>query len=84
MAHVRNSDKCQRTLKKLYALQLKHGGTNKHNFLIRGGVDEAVLIDSDSMIRCQDEQALLAESEGLREQLEENSRRGGMVELPAL
>jgi hypothetical protein len=43
-----------------------------------------VLIDSDSMIRCQDEQALLAESEGLREQLEENSRRGGMVELPAL
>jgi hypothetical protein len=43
-----------------------------------------MLIDFDVMVRCQDEQELLAEFEGLREQLEEDTGRRGMVELPAL
>lgn len=83
-AEAADLDKCQRTLKKLHALHLKHGDTNKHNFLIKEGKGEALLIDFDVTTRCHNEQELLEELEGLQEQLEENTGRGGLVEWGAL
>ncbi|KAI4862164.1 alpha-galactosidase a precursor [Hypoxylon rubiginosum] len=80
-AEVNDLEKCQRVLKRLHALGLKHGDVNKHNFLIRDGKGEAVLIDFETTIRCQDERELTGELEGLREQLEENDGRGGVMVL---
>ena len=83
-ADVEDLDKCQRALKKLHALQLKHGDTNKHNFMVEEGKEEAVLVNFDLTSRCTDEHELLEEFRGLQEQLEENTGRGGEVELPPL
>ncbi|KAF1840260.1 alpha-galactosidase a precursor [Cucurbitaria berberidis CBS 394.84] len=77
-ADVGDLDLCQRALKKVHALHLKHGDTNKHNFLIKEGDGEAVLIDFDHTTKCHDEQELLEEFEGLQDQLEENTGRGGV------
>ncbi|KAI0815382.1 alpha-galactosidase a precursor [Xylaria sp. FL0064] len=79
-AKIEDLDKCQRVLKRLHALGLKHGDVNKHNFLIRDGKEEAVLVDFETTVRCQDEKELLGESEELREKLEENNGKGGIVE----
>ncbi|KAI0970557.1 alpha-galactosidase a precursor [Xylaria arbuscula] len=55
---------------------------NNHKFLVREEEEreEAVLLDFDTTIKCQDEKALEKEFEGLRERLEQNDG-GGLVEL---
>ncbi|KAI1107746.1 alpha-galactosidase a precursor [Jackrogersella minutella] len=83
-AEVKDLEKCQRVLKKLHALGIKHGDTNKHNFLIRDGEEDAVLIDFEGAIRCQDEKELSGELEGLQEQLEENTGRGGFGSIEGI
>ncbi|KAI1430320.1 alpha-galactosidase a precursor [Xylaria sp. FL1777] len=80
-AEVEDLEKCRRVLKSLHELGVKHGDINKHNFLIQDGREEAVLIDFEVTARCQDEIELLREFDGLREQLEENTGRGGIIEL---
>ncbi|XXH05176.1 hypothetical protein Hte_011601 [Hypoxylon texense] len=77
-AEIEDLEKCQHVLKRLHALGLKHGDINKHNFLIRDGNGEAVLVDFETTTRCEDEKGLLRELEELREQLEETDGRGGM------
>lgn len=83
-ANFGDLDKCQRALKKLHALQMNHGDTNKHNFLIKEGDEEAVLIDFEVTTECHNEQELLEEFEGLQDQLEDNTGRGGQVQLVTL
>ncbi len=80
-AEVEDLDKCQRALKRLHALRLKHGDANKYNFLIRDGKEEAVLVDFEATVRCQDEDELLREFEGLRGKPEETDGKGGVIEL---
>lgn len=77
-ADVGDLDQCQRALKKLHALNLKHGDINKHNFLIRNDTGEAVLIDFEKTTQCADEGELLKEFEGLPDQLAETTGRGGV------
>ncbi|KAI8628419.1 hypothetical protein F5Y19DRAFT_138077 [Xylariaceae sp. FL1651] len=80
-AEVEDLEKCQRSLKSLHALGIKHCDVNKHNFLIRGGKGEAGLIDFEATVRCQDEKEPLEEFEGLREQLEQSDGKGGIAEV---
>jgi predicted Ser/Thr protein kinase len=67
---------CQHTLAKLHELGIKHGDTNKHNFLVRNG--KATLIDFDSAERCNDPKLLRDEFQML-EQLRDDSGKGGRI-----
>lgn len=78
-AQVEDLDKCQRVLRRLHALQFKHGDVNKHNFLVSDEKDEAVLIDFETTVRSENQQELVEEFEGLRDRLEENDGRGGIL-----
>ena len=80
IAETEDLHKCRSVLERLHALGIKHGDINKHNFLIKDGKDEAVLVDFEATVKCQNRQELLGELEGLQAQLEENSGRGGVVE----
>lgn len=62
---------------KLHQLGIKHGDTNKHNFLIHQG--KATLIDFDNASRAVSAQELETELGGLRSQLSDMSGRGGQV-----
>ncbi|KAJ5462998.1 hypothetical protein N7475_007942 [Penicillium sp. IBT 31633x] len=66
---------CQRTLSRLHALGLKHGDVNRFNFLVRG--EEAILIDFDTIRKCDDTSLLAEELQKLQEALEAKSTRGG-------
>ncbi|KAF5127400.1 hypothetical protein E5D57_008330 [Metarhizium anisopliae] len=68
---------CYRALSKLHQLGIKHGDTNKHNFLIHQG--KATLIDFDNASRGASAQELETELGGLRSQLSDMSGRGGQV-----
>lgn len=61
---------------KMHGLRLVHGDLNKHNFLITGkGV---VLVDFETMQKSGDEKVMPDELEGLREQLLDESGKGGV------
>ena len=62
---------------RLHGLGIKHGDINKHNFLIRGDDDEAVLIDFDAAVKCDDAAPLKEETGRLEQELGDTSRRGG-------
>ena len=68
---------CQRSLRKLHQIGIKHGDVNKHNFLIRDG--EATLLDFQSAKCCEDKKELDEEFESLAEALADTSGRGGVV-----
>jgi serine/threonine protein kinase len=68
---------CQHTLAKLHQLGIKHGDTNKHNFLIHHG--KATLIDFDAAVRCDDPKLLINEFRMLEQELRDASSRGGAV-----
>jgi tRNA A-37 threonylcarbamoyl transferase component Bud32 len=65
----------RKALSRLHRLGIRHGDTNRFNFLIRDS--QAVLIDFDSARKCDDQDALLKELEHLPNSLEDLSRRGG-------
>jgi len=68
---------CEAVLSRLHRLGIKHGDTNKHNFLIHDG--KATLIDFDRASRNCDAGALKKELCGLPDELHEASGRGGRV-----
>ena len=76
-ARVGDLTLCQNMLSKLHRLGIKHGDTNKYNFLIHDG--EATLIDFDHAQRCPDDQILAEESGRLLEELQDTSSRGGIL-----
>ncbi len=51
-AEVEDLEWCQSVLARLHGLGLKHGDINKHNFLIRAGTGEAVLVDFETTAKC--------------------------------
>ncbi|KAJ8116403.1 hypothetical protein OPT61_g2161 [Boeremia exigua] len=72
-----DGDVCQQALRRLHALGIKHGDTNKHNFLIQPhGV---VLIDFDCAKQDATEAELGGELDGLEQQLADVSGRGGVL-----
>ncbi|CAH0044963.1 unnamed protein product [Clonostachys solani] len=76
-ANLQDLPLCSSILQKLHDLGIKHGDTNKHNFLISG--KEVVLIDFDSAKRTQDTDELSKEMSGLKEQFSDESGRGGVT-----
>lgn len=68
---------CQKALAKLHSLSIKHGDTNKHNFLISEG--RAIIIDFDCAEKCSDRDELEREQQGLVAQLNDTSGRGGWI-----
>ncbi|KAJ5503656.1 hypothetical protein N7463_006530 [Penicillium fimorum] len=81
--HIKNArhagpqdlEPCRAALSQLHRLGIRHGDTNRFNFLIRGSA--AVLIDFDSARKCDDQHALVEELEHLPNSLADLSRRGG-------
>lgn len=65
---------CQAALTRLHALSIRHGDTNKHNFLIHGS--RATLIDFDKTSKSADVQQLTEEMNGLVAKLRNQSGGG--------
>jgi predicted Ser/Thr protein kinase len=76
-ATVDDLSMCRSALSKLHQLGIKHGDINKHNFLIHDS--KATIIDFDSASQSASAAELVAELEGLQEQLEDTSGRGGRI-----
>ncbi|KAH8705027.1 hypothetical protein BGW36DRAFT_421604 [Talaromyces proteolyticus] len=68
---------CQETLRRLHGLGIRHGDTNRFNFLVVGDGLRAVLIDFDTARKCDDQVDLREEFEGLSVSFEDESMRGG-------
>lgn len=66
---------CGEVLSRLHDLGVRHGDTNRFNFLIRGS--KATLIDFDTARKCDDPHLLLREFENLSISLQDLSSRGG-------
>ncbi|RHZ54869.1 uncharacterized protein CDV56_107894 [Aspergillus thermomutatus] len=66
---------CQETLSRLHELGIRHGDTNRFNFLI--GQSKAILIDFDTAQKCDNQDSLLEEFEDLPRRLNDSSNRGG-------
>ena len=66
---------CREVLSRLHGLGVRHGDTNRFNFLVRD--DKAILIDFDTAEKCDDRNSLLQELEHLTTCLEDSSRKGG-------
>jgi predicted Ser/Thr protein kinase len=77
-ATLNDVDACQAALAKLHALGIKHGDINKYNFLVRE--EDAVIIDFESAMWCEDKKELEDESGRLEESLRSDSTRGGIEE----
>lgn len=67
---------CQNTLSILHSIGIKHGDTNKHNFLVHEG--KATMIDFDCAERVSDKEVLEAEAIGLEAEFQDMSGRGGI------
>ncbi|KAG6848764.1 hypothetical protein H0H93_014289 [Arthromyces matolae] len=68
-------ESCRKALQRLHELGMKHGDTNKHNFLVREGRD-VVLIDFEAAKKCSP-QELEDEMNALKGNLEDPGFRGG-------
>ena len=72
-------DVCRQALRRLYELGIKHGYTNKHNFLIHPhGV---TMIDLDFAEQNAMEAELNEELCGLEQQLADTSGKGGVYKV---
>ncbi|KAG6840535.1 hypothetical protein C0991_006130 [Blastosporella zonata] len=70
-------ESCRKALGRLHELGIKHGDTNKHNFLVREGHD-VVLVDFETVKKCSP-QDLEDEMNALKGNLEDPSFRGMKV-----
>lgn len=69
-------ESCKKALGRLHELGIKHGDTNKYNFLVREGHD-VVLVDFETAKKCSP-QEIEVEMNALNESLEDPSFRGGV------
>lgn len=74
-AGVQDIDICAQVLSRLHDLGIRHGDTNRFNFLVRNS--KAILIDFDTAQKCDDSASLSQELENLSTCLEDPSGRGG-------
>lgn len=66
---------CGEVVSRLHDLGVRHGDTNRFNFLVHDS--KATLIDFDTAQKCDDRNLLLQEFENLTVCLKDQSRRGG-------
>ena len=62
-AELDDLEVCRKALSDLHRLGIKHGDTNKYNFLIQDG--HAVLIDFETAEKCHDSEVLKEEMDNL-------------------
>ncbi|PWY68647.1 alpha-galactosidase A precursor [Aspergillus heteromorphus CBS 117.55] len=74
-AVVQDVEACRKVLSRLHGLGVRHGDTNRFNFLIRDS--KAILIDFDTAQKCDDPARLLQEMEDVSACLEDLNARGG-------
>ncbi|KAJ5443850.1 alpha-galactosidase A precursor [Penicillium daleae] len=74
-AGTQDCETCGEVLSRLHNLGVRHGDTNRFNFLVRDS--KATLIDFDTAQKCDDRDLLLQESENLVACLKDLSGRGG-------
>ncbi|KAJ5155708.1 alpha-galactosidase A precursor [Penicillium capsulatum] len=74
-ASTQDFEICGEVLSRLHDLGVRHGDTNRFNFLVRDS--KATLIDFDTAQKCDDRNLLLQEFENLTVCLKDQSRRGG-------
>ncbi|KAI5861421.1 hypothetical protein GGS23DRAFT_150359 [Durotheca rogersii] len=70
--------RCREALRRLHELGIKSGDTNKHNFLVRHGHDDVVLVDFELAKQNCSPQELEAEMATLESSLADVSFRGGV------
>ncbi|KLU91966.1 hypothetical protein MAPG_10914 [Magnaporthiopsis poae ATCC 64411] len=70
---------CQSSLGRLHALGIRHGDTNKHNFLVHH--DRVTMIDFDVASRPASAEELEQEMQRLLDQLRDTSGRGGVYSV---
>jgi predicted Ser/Thr protein kinase len=68
---------CESLVTKMHGLGILHGDLNKYNFLITGKC--AVLVDFETAQQSQDKKAIQKELEGLKQQLLDESGKGGVA-----
>lgn len=74
-AGTQDLEPCRQVLSRLHCLGVRHGDTNRYNFLIRRS--KAVLIDFDTARKCDNRDMLVKEFEDLSRCLQDPSGRGG-------
>jgi tRNA A-37 threonylcarbamoyl transferase component Bud32 len=74
-AETQDLQACRGLLSRLHDLGVRHGDTNRFNFLIRDS--KAILIDFDTAKKCDDRDLLLPELDSLTACFEDLSGRGG-------
>lgn len=74
-------DGCKKALGRLHELGIKLGDINKHNFLVRDGHADVVLVDFETVKRNCSPQELEDEMSALKSNLEDMSGRGGVIQL---
>lgn len=74
-ADTQDFETCSEVLSRLHDLGVRHGDTNRFNFLVRDS--KATLIDFDTAQKCDDGNLLLQEFENLTVCLKDLSGRGG-------
>ncbi|KAL4985107.1 alpha-galactosidase A precursor [Aspergillus falconensis] len=74
-AGAQDIETCREVLCRLHDLGVRHGDTNRFNFLIRDS--KATLIDFDTAQKCDDQDMLQQELENLTTCLEDLSGKGG-------
>lgn len=74
-------DGCKKALGRLHELGIKLGDINKHNFLVRDGHADVVLVDFETAKRNCSPQELEDEMSALKSNLEDMSGRGGVIQL---
>lgn len=74
-AQIQDIDDCREVLSRLHRLGVRHGDTNRFNFLV--GELKVTLIDFDTARKCDDKDILLQEMDGLINCFEDTSGRGG-------
>ncbi|KAF7563542.1 hypothetical protein G7046_g597 [Stylonectria norvegica] len=80
-ADQRDLKPCQDVLRRLHMLGVKHGDTNRFNFLLRGS--NVTLVDFEAATRCGDEKEMEIEYRQLEDSLKDPSFRGGVGPVTA-
>lgn len=74
-AQIQDIELCRELLSRLHRLGIRHGDTNRFNFLV--GESKVTLIDFATACKCDDEAILMQEMYGLIKCFEDTSGRGG-------
>lgn len=74
---------CRIAIARLHRLGIRHGDVNRNNFLVQRPEGKVTIIDFEAANKCDEQERLQAENEGLEESFRDPSNRGGTVVISA-